>query len=110
MFHRCKYMNSLPSINAWNILKVWQPSKWLLGGKQYSLLLLIVSCHVSSFYFTDCDLKLYIVMMILRVYAMWSQSKRILGVLLLLYVPRVSVAFVFTGIFYGPKTYTSSMY
>ena len=51
------------------------------------------------------------VMMILRVYAMWSQSKRILCVLLLIYVSQVIMSFVFTGIFDtgSSKTYVSGM-
>ncbi|KAN0080106.1 hypothetical protein V8E55_009672 [Tylopilus felleus] len=46
-------------------------------------------------------------MMILRVYAMWNQSKWILCILLLIYVPQAIVSFVFTGIFDSSKTYSS---
>ena len=47
--------------------------------------------------------------MILRVYAMWDCSKMILGVLLLIYVPEVVIACIFTGIYFNPNTYLSGM-
>jgi len=43
--------------------------------------------------------------MILRVYAMWNQSKRILYILLVIYVPQVMVSFIFTGIYVNSNTY-----
>ncbi|KAN0082779.1 hypothetical protein V8E55_008574 [Tylopilus felleus] len=42
--------------------------------------------------------------MILRVYAMWRQSRWILGVLLFIYVPLVIISFVLAGIYYNPNT------
>lgn len=47
------------------------------------------------------------VIMILRVYAMWSRSKRILWVLLFAYAPQVIISFGFTGIYENPNTYIS---
>ena len=47
--------------------------------------------------------------MILRVYAMWNQSKRILYILLFIYVPQVIVNFVVIGIYINPKTNISGM-
>ena len=47
--------------------------------------------------------------MILRVYAMWNQSKRILYILLITYVPQVMISFIFTGIFDNPNKYLFSM-
>ena len=47
--------------------------------------------------------------MILRVYAMWNQSKRIIYILLSIYVPQVVGTFVYLGIYYNPNTYLSSM-
>ena len=47
--------------------------------------------------------------MILCVYAMWNQSKRILYILLFTYVPQVIVSFVFTGVYDNPNTYLSGM-
>jgi len=47
--------------------------------------------------------------MILRVYAMWNQSKQILWVLLFIYVPQVILALVMNGIFYNPNTYLSGV-
>ena len=49
-----------------------------------------------------------IVVMILRVYAMWNRSKRILYLLLLIYVPQVIVSVVFAGL-YNTTTYLSGM-
>ena len=37
--------------------------------------------------------------MILRLYAMWNQSKRILYILLFIYVPQVIVSFVYNGFY-----------
>jgi len=45
--------------------------------------------------------------MILRVYAMWNQSKRILYILLVIYVPQVIFSFVLVGINGNPNTYLS---
>ena len=46
--------------------------------------------------------------MILRVYAMWNQSKMILRLLLFIYVPQVIVSLVFAGL-YNTGTYLSGM-
>ena len=48
--------------------------------------------------------------MILRVYAMWNQSRRILYILLLVYVPQVIVSFTLTGIYDNPNTYLTGMF
>ena len=50
-----------------------------------------------------------IVMMLLRVYAMWSRSKTILGVLLLIYASNSIISFVFSGVLNNPNTYMSGM-
>ena len=50
-----------------------------------------------------------IVVMILRVYAMWNLSKKILYTLLFIYVPQVIVSCIFTGIYMNPKTYLQGM-
>ena len=47
--------------------------------------------------------------MILRVYAMWNQSKRIFYFLLFIYVPQVIISFVFQGVYVNPNTYFSGM-
>ena len=47
--------------------------------------------------------------MILRVYAMWKQSKWILYFLLFIYVPQAIVSFIFTGIYNNPNIYLSGM-
>ena len=47
--------------------------------------------------------------MILRVYAMWNQSKRILYILLFIYVPQVIVSIVYQGIYSNPNAYFSGM-
>jgi ABC-type uncharacterized transport system permease subunit len=53
---------------------------------------------------------LIVVVMILRVYAMWNQSKQILYSLLFIYVPQVMVSFIVTGIYYNPNTHFQGMY
>ncbi|KAI9567614.1 hypothetical protein HD554DRAFT_2266792 [Boletus coccyginus] len=45
--------------------------------------------------------------MILRVYAMWNQSKWILWILLFIYMPQVIVSLVVLGIYANPNTYLS---
>lgn len=45
--------------------------------------------------------------MILRVYAMWNQSKTILAALLFLYVVEVIADFVIAGVYDNPNTYLS---
>ena len=47
--------------------------------------------------------------MILRVYAMWNQSKRILYILLSICVPQAIATFVAHGIYVNPNTYLSGM-
>ncbi|KAF8545892.1 hypothetical protein OG21DRAFT_1317302 [Imleria badia] len=47
--------------------------------------------------------------MILQVYAMWNQSKRILYVLLFIYVPQVIVSFIYTGAVDNPTTFHTSV-
>ena len=46
------------------------------------------------------------VVMILRVYAMWNRSKRILWVLLAIYVPQVISSFVLSGLYNTPNSST----
>ena len=48
--------------------------------------------------------------MILRVYAMWDQSKIILGILLLFYVPQVIVSAVWEGLYNNPNKTISGMF
>ena len=43
--------------------------------------------------------------MILRVYAMWDQSKSIIWILLLIYVPQMIVTLVVAGVYENPNTY-----
>ena len=48
--------------------------------------------------------------MILRVYAMWNQSKSILWILLLfIYMPQTIVTLVIAGIYDNPNTYLSGV-
>ena len=49
------------------------------------------------------------VVMILRVYAIWNQSKKILYTILFIYVPQVMISFIFTGIYDNPNTYFHGM-
>ena len=43
--------------------------------------------------------------MILRVYAMWNRSKRILFFLLFIFVPHITISYTFTGIYTNPNTH-----
>ena len=68
----------------------------------------------------DCELLLFLfplpptvvsitVVMILRVYAMWNQSKRILFVLLFIFIPQVIVSCILAGP-YDTDPYLSGMF
>ncbi|KAF8125321.1 hypothetical protein EV363DRAFT_638327 [Boletus edulis] len=46
--------------------------------------------------------------MVMRVYAMWNQSKWILSFLLLICVPQTIASFILAGIYYNPNTYFSA--
>jgi len=48
--------------------------------------------------------------MILRVFAMWTQSKWIFYSLLFIYVPEAIVSLIFTGIYNNPNTYLSALF
>ena len=67
----------------------------------------------------DCELPFYLIVLLLililitvvmiwRVYAMWGRSKRILCLLLCIYVPQIIVGLVLVGI-YNTGTYMSGM-
>ena len=47
--------------------------------------------------------------MILRVYAMWNRSTRILYILMFICVPQMIGSFVFQGIYNNPNIYLSGM-
>ena len=47
--------------------------------------------------------------MILRVYAMWNRSIRILYILMFIYVPQMIGSFVFQGVYNNPNIYLSGM-
>ncbi|KAN0082464.1 hypothetical protein V8E55_008259 [Tylopilus felleus] len=73
------------------------------GTVKVSTALYLVAVWEGPIFFAAVDL-----IMILRVYAMWNQSKKILYFLLFIYVPHVITSFVLTGIFDDPNTYTPS--
>lgn len=50
------------------------------------------------------------VVMILRVYAMWDQSKIILGILLLFYVPQIIVSVFWEVMYNNPNGTLSGMF
>lgn len=68
----------------------------------------IVSYFSSPIHF-PCALRSVTVVIILRIYAMWNQSKTILGLLLCVFVPETIIAFVFAGVNDNPNTYMSGM-
>jgi len=47
--------------------------------------------------------------MILRVFAMWNQSKWVLWVFLVIYMPQVIISLVVAGIYDNPNTYLSGV-
>ena len=48
-------------------------------------------------------------MMILRVYAMWNRSRRILGVLVFIYIMQTIMSVAIDGIYVNPSAYLSGM-
>ena len=59
--------------------------------------------NLSPHFIFPCSSFQITVVMILRVYAMWSQSKRVIYTLFFIYVPQVIVSFVARGM-YSPNT------
>jgi energy-coupling factor transporter transmembrane protein EcfT len=80
---------------------------YFYGDFSYLLLLLIVSCLASNLF--PIVLQSVTVVMVLRVYAMWYQSKIIIRVLLCIYIPGVIIAFTFAGIYNTPGAYLSGV-
>ncbi|KAF8130139.1 hypothetical protein EV363DRAFT_1262895 [Boletus edulis] len=72
---------------------------WAICAYSQGTITFLIQGWIAPFFFAASDL-----VMILWVYAMWNQSKRILYILLFIYVP-VSLSFlVSTGIFINPNT------
>lgn len=66
-------------------------------------------CGLSPWFHSFNHFFQIAVMMIMRVYAMWNRSKRILYALLFIYVPQIIVSFVLTGIYDIPNKDFSGM-
>ena len=92
----------------------------MLANNSKGTVSFLLSQWIGTVYFLAVDresppraiysvLNSVIVMMLLRVYAMWNRSKIILGVLLLIYIPLNIISFVFAGVFNNPNTYLSGM-
>ncbi|KAF8553830.1 hypothetical protein OG21DRAFT_1177121 [Imleria badia] len=86
---------------SWPILFVLSESSYT-GSVKVGTAIILGYAWESLLFFAAADL-----VMILRVYAMWNRSKRILYILLFLYVPQELVSFIFTGVFDNPNTYLS---
>lgn len=54
-------------------------------------------------------MRLTTVMMILRVYAVWNRSRKILCVLLFIYMAQTVISIIIAGIYINPNTYMSGM-
>ena len=74
-----------------------------IAAADCKLLYSLISFPLTMFF------QLHTVVMILRVYAMWNQSKRILYILLFIYVPQVFISFIYQGIYKNSNTYLSGM-
>ena len=110
-FYRCKHHDYSFTAQVWSIgiLKVLQFLWQVSGSKQYFLLLLIVSFYSPYYWISKITISI-IVVMILRVYAMWNQSKKILFFLLCIYLPQIILDLVFGGVYYNPNTHLSGMF
>jgi len=85
---------------CWAILDVLDSSTFLPDSVTMCTVNFLVSIWAFLLFLAAADL-----VMILRVYAMWGQSKRILGALLFIYVPGVIIGFIFTGIYNDSNPY-----
>ncbi|KIJ64809.1 hypothetical protein HYDPIDRAFT_28171 [Hydnomerulius pinastri MD-312] len=72
----------------------------ILGGKNARCVSMTSDARLSHDDYSDASL----VVMILRVYAMYNRSRLVLWGLLALYIPSVILFFVFDGIYYNPQT------
>ena len=88
------------------VLQVLWSTYWLDGRLQYFLLLLIVSQYAIGPILFNYTIT---VVMILRVYAMWNRSKRVLYGLLFIFVPQVIVSLTFTAIYGSNNIYYLGM-
>ena len=88
------------------VLQVLQCILYLIGGLQYFLPPLIVSQYAIDPVLSNYTIT---VVMILRVYAMWNRSKRVLYGLLFIFVPQVIVSLTFAGIYGSNSVYYSGM-
>ncbi|KAN0081362.1 hypothetical protein V8E55_008986 [Tylopilus felleus] len=87
---------------CWAILTALPGSTFVPGPVKVSTALYVSSTCVFPIFIAAANL-----IMILRVYAIWNQSGRILFFLLSIYVPGVISSFVFVGLYSNPNTYLS---
>ncbi|KAF8547005.1 hypothetical protein OG21DRAFT_1527454 [Imleria badia] len=105
-FHNVCCAHNATMLKSWWLLYVLRGTTFMPGPVKFhrcTAIILAIGWEYSIFH-AVADL-----VMILRVYAMWNESKRILYILLVLYVPQVMVSFIFTGIFDNPNKYLSSI-
>jgi len=85
---------------SWMILYNLVATTFIPGPVKLCTAIYLVAAWDAEIFLAVADL-----VMILRVYAMWNQSKQILYFLLFIYVPQVMVSFIVTGIYYNPNTH-----
>ncbi|KAF8550482.1 hypothetical protein OG21DRAFT_1499748 [Imleria badia] len=83
---------------CWAITLALAGSAFVPGPVKVSTAMLVVGDWGYISFLAAADL-----VMILRVYAMWDQSRIVLGVLLFFYVPQVIVSVVWEGIYNNPN-------
>jgi len=84
------------------ILIAFDGSTFVPGPVRICTAISLVSFWDFAIFLATADL-----LMILRIYAMWNQTKWIFYSLLFIYVPQAIVSFVFTGVYNDPNKYLS---
>jgi len=85
---------------SWAILLALAGSTFVPGPVKICTAIYLVADWVFPIFLGAADF-----VMILRVYAMWNQSTRILYILLFIYVPQVIVSFIYEGFYSNRNTY-----
>ncbi|KAN0075457.1 hypothetical protein V8E55_011480 [Tylopilus felleus] len=90
------------TINIYSSISALNGSSFVPGPEKICNAIFLVAIWEFPIFLAAADL-----VMIMRVYAMWSQSKWILYILLLIYIPQMISILIIQGIYDNPNTYLS---
>ena len=81
----------------------------VVGNWGYMVFLATADCELLSFLAQSHFVNMHLVVMILRVAALWNQSRTILAILFLIYVSQVVVNIVWDSVYENPGTSLSGI-